>query len=887
MIDDNWDLFYKSNQTKDILIVDSDAVVVEVEGEEPEIIGATIEIHTADIKSDSFTLDESLCAEDNLKFGLCNAAKISFVMQTKNGIPNLKSTEYSKVLDVYLYFNGDSSTLMQIGQYICDKDKHTADRKEREVELYDALYLLYDFDVTEWYNNLWLTNNTITIKNFRDSLFAYLLDEFDYPIVQATATLILDSATIVKSIESDVITFGFLMEGLLEVNGVFGHINRIGEFDYVSLVSYDTESITEITDDFREPPTEYEDFIVWGIGYVIAYDQNNLQIGKAGSSNKKRPSIYTIVDNWVYDSFRKKTTADADMAAAVSSLHEKIVHTKYKPCELKTAGNPCIEVGDKIDVAYKIRSGRTHRFYTYVLERHLTGIGTMRDTFTSRGDKKQPNYQVENDNWHESDSDSASSGYGSGGVSQYYDIDWQKFCEVIRNIGYRLLDEPRNVNVVYNKEDGQVEIKWEDPADIATNYPVPVEWAGTVIVRSEGNPPLHRFDGDYGGTVLVDSTTRDAYKVNAYVDSSIQGNKRYYYGIFPYHVAIDDANLPIKHYRFTKVISVDTHVYLTAPTIGEPVVDGLNVTLPYEVPTLEVGTYTTCKLVIKKGSIPTSISDGTAVDIDPADTSIDLVLLDQESTYYCVIFVEDSNGNTAYSDPADAVTGINEGSTFFEANFLTDGRDKVHYKDINVTETIRDYFYDEITKTMKQGQCISFFNNTVWDISNGSLNVSAVTDEGGALFFWGYDPSQIEQYVFPENCTVVIETEVLFTTALDPENEYDNRMVYFTAYAHQSQQYPYDANDIFGGGFVMYDYQVNTWYNLRLELTIQNGVLVNSKTIGYLNNELMPEGNAWSSFGSAWVSVDITDSDHHDCCGIGIDALDPMKIRKYKISYRT
>lgn len=103
---------------------------------------------------------------------------------------------------------------------------------------------------------------------------------------------------------------------------------------------------------------------------------------------------------------------------------------------------------------------------------------------------------------------------------------------------------------------GVVKIKWTDPPDILTNEPVPCTWAGTVVVRKEGSAPKHRWDG----TLIVDSTTRDEYSSTALEDNTVEAGKTYFYGIFPYHVAVADANNPIKHYRFTKVMMISTPI---------------------------------------------------------------------------------------------------------------------------------------------------------------------------------------------------------------------------------------------------------------------------------------------------------------------------------------
>lgn len=94
--------------------------------------------------------------------------------------------------------------------------------------------------------------------------------------------------------------------------------------------------------------------------------------------------------------------------------------------------------------------------------------------------------------------------------------------------------------------DSKVKLKWTDPLNIATDEPCPATWSGTVVVRKTGAPPKHRWDG----TLLVNSTTRDAYKNTDLEDGNIESDKTYFYGIFPY-----DTN---GYCRFSKTIKVHT-----------------------------------------------------------------------------------------------------------------------------------------------------------------------------------------------------------------------------------------------------------------------------------------------------------------------------------------
>ena len=82
-------------------------------------------------------------------------------------------------------------------------------------------------------------------------------------------------------------------------------------------------------------------------------------------------------------------------------------------------------------------------------------------------------------------------------------------------------------------EDGShdgVNLTWTDPDDIVVSGITLATWAGTIIVKKVGSAPTSRTDG----TVLVNSTTRDAYSSNALIDTDVEYGVKYYYRAFPY-----------------------------------------------------------------------------------------------------------------------------------------------------------------------------------------------------------------------------------------------------------------------------------------------------------------------------------------------------------------
>lgn len=120
-----------------------------------------------------------------------------------------------------------------------------------------------------------------------------------------------------------------------------------------------------------------------------------------------------------------------------------------------------------------------------------------------------------------------------------------------------------NTNPITINVPPHVELKWSDPNNINSWEPKPCAWEGTVIIRKRNAAPLHRWDGE----LIVDSTTKDAYKDTAFIDDTIQLNRTYYYGFFPYYTAYTEDGHAIKYYRFTKTVRVSTGVALDAPEI--------------------------------------------------------------------------------------------------------------------------------------------------------------------------------------------------------------------------------------------------------------------------------------------------------------------------------
>ena len=87
-----------------------------------------------------------------------------------------------------------------------------------------------------------------------------------------------------------------------------------------------------------------------------------------------------------------------------------------------------------------------------------------------------------------------------------------------------------------------VRIKWNDPEDLVVDGVTLAKWERTVLVRKAGAYPANAKDG----TVVVSSTTRNAYASTAYVDTLPDTESTYYYRLCPVTTKgvynLEDAN---------------------------------------------------------------------------------------------------------------------------------------------------------------------------------------------------------------------------------------------------------------------------------------------------------------------------------------------------------
>lgn len=337
------DLFYRQNVNKQFIITTDDG---------------TVTITNTELHQESFELTESLCSESELTFGACEAATVKFT------ISNIFTSLKDKWITVKIILDGNSDNSFILGRYKVVSDKPTADRIKREIEAYDALYDMINADVVDWYNSILPTADTyITIKTFRDSFFAH------FGITQKEITLVNDTMTVSRSVYTDELSGGQVLNAICEINGCLGHIGRSGQFEFVYLSN--TAPITINKSYYTS--ADYQDYIVSQIDKLqIRQDENDIGAIVGTGSN-----TYVIENNFLV--YGKDA---ATLKAIATNIFNKIKGITYRPAEISSSGNPCIEVGDAIKLSSKYAE-----INTYVLERTLKGIQALTDSYTAQGEQ--------------------------------------------------------------------------------------------------------------------------------------------------------------------------------------------------------------------------------------------------------------------------------------------------------------------------------------------------------------------------------------------------------------------------------------------------------------------------------------------------------------------
>ena len=331
------------------------------------------------IVMESMEIQQLLCSEAQLTFGLCNAAE--FRVEIFNGSVSHNGLIVKPVISTH--DDEDVEYTFDLGIYKVVEDVVSDDRNTRTITAYDALYDVVNNEYSEWYKSLTMP---MTLKQFRDAFFSNI------GITQATINLPNDGMEIKKTIETNNLSGATILKAILEINASFGFIDYTGTFRYTLWT--EGTGLFPAEDLYPSPDlypvgvagesigmTEesavvldtlvYADYVVREITGVLI-QTTSTDIGTLVGTNT---NVYPILSNFLlYDK------SSSDLQTIGHNFLRYADQLYYRPSRFQVRCHPWIELGDFLSV-----NASQFRVTLPVLQRTITGITALYDEFEAQG----------------------------------------------------------------------------------------------------------------------------------------------------------------------------------------------------------------------------------------------------------------------------------------------------------------------------------------------------------------------------------------------------------------------------------------------------------------------------------------------------------------------
>ena len=350
-------------------------------------------IYNDEIYGESMTLKESLF-DGNGAINVSGCISSQFSIEIRHSLNAYVGQRIIAEIRI------DGGAWRQLFSGYVDSVETVRDRSYQKLSCYDVIQYKGSTNVISAYESL---NDTFTVKQLRDAVFTYLR------INQKTQTLPNDLAVLAKNTELTELAAIDVMRALCQINGMFGIINRDGQFEYRKLfffydkLPYPSDDLFpasdlypgEVSEDGHEyidayESVKYEEYEVEPITKVTVRDS---------SSDEQTAEYGTGTNNYLIE-------GNPLLSGALYSDKEFIAHNvfttfaglSFRPFDTNVIGRPYIEVGDAISLyIYDYSSGEpvTVLLTFNILTRNLKGIQWLRDNYTANGAMYQPEVKIE------------------------------------------------------------------------------------------------------------------------------------------------------------------------------------------------------------------------------------------------------------------------------------------------------------------------------------------------------------------------------------------------------------------------------------------------------------------------------------------------------------
>ena len=334
-------------------------------------------IPTEKMVDNSLSIKEALCSAQKLEVGACESAMLTIKLA------DLDVTAFKdKKIVVKLNARSDDESIeLDMGTFYVDDVPHENNTWFYTLTAYDGM-IKFDVKVFDWYNSL---SFPMTLLQFRTSLCS-LVGISTVP----GQSLPLDDLVLTKSNTTNVnLTGRQVLKAICEINGCFGHINRLGQLSFVYLNNNSVITFSEAGENHYKSGATHENWIVPAYDCAIAYSLDNEQgvtYPATGGFN-----ALTLGDNFLtYD------LNDVDLAKVARAMYEGLGGISYTAHDTEIQGRPWLEAGDRITL-----DADSEQIGTYIFERTISGFQGLSDklsakaTDTRNEDKSSTQQQIE------------------------------------------------------------------------------------------------------------------------------------------------------------------------------------------------------------------------------------------------------------------------------------------------------------------------------------------------------------------------------------------------------------------------------------------------------------------------------------------------------------
>lgn len=322
----------------------------------------TLTLTSADIKTESVKLVESLCSSERIKFGEINTSKFTCTI--------LKKGDHlaKKYLKVTLIMDGNE---IPYGRFYVESCKRTMYTIERELVAYDYTYFFLKDAFKPYYieqigQNSMATDCVLAVCN-KLGLQCWLNVPHDAPRRPTVA--------------HSTITYADIIQWAGEACKGWFRANREGVIRFVSLERPETEIIDFIlpkSATYDEQTIPFDGVHIFSRNFFESED--NMPHFKEydydmGSTSENPYVVYKNSDYTNYMIEEELQAFCVDMLAAVNIT--------YRPLSCKFDGRPWLEPGDMVSVTFDDEG--TVQITTYVMSHTLSGLGALISTVDTKG----------------------------------------------------------------------------------------------------------------------------------------------------------------------------------------------------------------------------------------------------------------------------------------------------------------------------------------------------------------------------------------------------------------------------------------------------------------------------------------------------------------------